>query len=133
MKQKIKLKRKKYKLKKKEWWLWLNRFLTFGLVAFSLIFFRANSTSDAFRAIGQIFTNFQQVNLLDKFHLFYGVVAIAILFAIFESLDFLTLFFILFVSLDIENSSQIRRDDAKQAANTTIAAFSGEAFIKPNP
>ena len=71
---------KKYQLKKKEWWLWLNRFLTFGLVAFSLIFFRANSTSDAFRAIGQIFTNFQQVNLLDKFHLFYGVVAIAILF-----------------------------------------------------
>ena len=27
-----------------------------------------------------MFTNFQQVNLLDKFHLFYGVVAIVLLF-----------------------------------------------------
>lgn len=71
---------KKYKLKKKEWWLWLNRFLTFGLVAFASIFFRANSTGDAFRALSQVLTNFQQVNLLDKFHLFYGVVAIVILF-----------------------------------------------------
>ena len=71
---------KKYKLKKKEWWLWLNRFLTFGLVAFASIFFRANSTSDAFRAVSQVFTNFRQVNLLDKFHLFYGVVAIVLLF-----------------------------------------------------
>lgn len=71
---------KKYKLKKKEWWLWLNRFLTFGLVAFASIFFRANSTSDAFRAVSQVFTNFQQVNSLDKFHLFYGVVAIVLLF-----------------------------------------------------
>ena len=71
---------KKYKLKKKEWWLWLNRFLTFGLVAFASIFFRANSTGDAFMALSQVFTNFQQVNLLDKFHLFYGVIAIVILF-----------------------------------------------------
>ncbi len=71
---------KKYNLKKKEWWIWLNRFATFVLVAFSLIFFRANSTSDAFYGVSQIFTNQGDVNLLDKFHLFYGIIAVLILF-----------------------------------------------------
>lgn len=37
---------KKYNLKKKEWWLWLNRIITFILVMLALIFFRANSISD---------------------------------------------------------------------------------------
>ena len=50
------------------------------LVAFSLIFFRANSTGDAFYGISQIFSNQGDVNLLDKFHLFYGIVAVFILF-----------------------------------------------------
>ena len=71
---------KKYNLKKKEWWIWLNRFATFVLVAFSLIFFRANSTGDAFYGVSQIFTNQGNVNLLDKFHLFYGIVSIIFLF-----------------------------------------------------
>lgn len=71
---------KKYNLKKKEWWIWLNRFATFVLVAFSLIFFRANSTSDAFYGVSQMFSNQGDVNLLDKFHLFYGIIAILILF-----------------------------------------------------
>ena len=71
---------KKYNLKKKEWWIWLNRFATFVLVAFSLIFFRANSTSDAFYGVSQMFTNQGDVNLLDKFHLFYGIIAVLILF-----------------------------------------------------
>lgn len=71
---------KKYNLKKKEWWIWLNRFATFVLVAFSLIFFRANSTSDAFYGVSQIFTNQGNVNLLDKFHLFYGIIAVLMLF-----------------------------------------------------
>ena len=71
---------KKYNLKKKEWWIWLNRFATFVLVAFSLIFFRANSTSDAFFSVSQICTNFGEINLLDKFHLFYGIIAVFILF-----------------------------------------------------
>ncbi len=71
---------KKYNLKKREWWIWLNRSATFVLVAFSLIFFRANSTGDAFYGISQIFSNQGDVNLLDKFHLFYGIVAVFILF-----------------------------------------------------
>jgi len=71
---------KKYNLKKKEWWKWLNRSITFVLVAFSLIFFRANSTGDAFYGVSQILTNLQNINLLDKFHLAYGILAVLILF-----------------------------------------------------
>ena len=48
---------KKHGLRKKEWWLWLNRFLTFLLVMFALIFFRANSLQDAVTVIVGIFTN----------------------------------------------------------------------------
>ena len=47
---------KKYGLKKKEWWLWLNRVLTFLLVMVALIFFRANSLQDAVTVIVGIFT-----------------------------------------------------------------------------
>lgn len=72
---------KKYNLKKKEWWLWLNRIITFFLVAFACIFFRANSTYDAFHAVGEIFTNLSEpINLLQKEHIFYGIVALLILF-----------------------------------------------------
>ena len=71
---------KRYNLKKKEWLLWLNRCVTFVLVAFSLIFFRANSTHDAFYGIEQIIMNIEGINLLDKFHLAYGVLAVLILF-----------------------------------------------------
>jgi D-alanyl-lipoteichoic acid acyltransferase DltB (MBOAT superfamily) len=48
---------KKYQLKKKEWWLWLNRIVTFFLVMFALVFFRANTVTDGFTIIHRIFTN----------------------------------------------------------------------------
>ena len=48
---------KKYQLKKKEWWLWLNRIVTFFLVMFALVFFRANTVTDGFTIIQRIFTN----------------------------------------------------------------------------
>lgn len=71
---------KKYHLKKKEWWLWLNRIITFFLVATASIFFRANTTTDAFYGVSQIVTNMGELNLMDKFHLFYGMIAVLILF-----------------------------------------------------
>lgn len=48
---------KKHGLKKKEWWLWLNRIITFFLVMYALVYFRANCISDAFVATKQMFTN----------------------------------------------------------------------------
>ena len=46
---------KKYGLKKKGWWLWLNRAVTFLLVAFALVFFRAHSIGDALTVVKDIF------------------------------------------------------------------------------
>ena len=37
---------KKHKLKNKEWWIWVNRVLTFILVMIALVFFRANTIHD---------------------------------------------------------------------------------------
>ena len=54
---------KKHNLKKKEWWLWLNRVVTFFLVMYALIYFRANCISDAFVATDKLF-----VNLISKPH-----------------------------------------------------------------
>lgn len=48
---------KKHNLKKKEWWLWLNRIITFFLVMYALVYFRANCIADAFVATKQMFTN----------------------------------------------------------------------------
>lgn len=48
---------KEYQLKKKEWWLWLNRIVTFFLVMFALVFFRANTVTDGFTIIQRIFTD----------------------------------------------------------------------------
>ncbi len=47
---------KKHRLKKKEWWLWLNRIMTFLLVMVALVFFRANSLGDAATVLVGIFT-----------------------------------------------------------------------------
>jgi D-alanyl-lipoteichoic acid acyltransferase DltB (MBOAT superfamily) len=47
---------KQYNLKKKEWWLWLNRALTFLLVMIALIFFRANNIDDGFYALKSVFS-----------------------------------------------------------------------------
>lgn len=70
---------KKHNLKKKEWWIWLNRALTFMLLLLTSLFFRANSISDAFYGIKSLFTNFQGLNLLDKQQLFYGLIGVIIL------------------------------------------------------
>lgn len=46
---------KKYGLKKKEWWLWLNRILTFILVMLAIVFFRSSNVGDAVDAIYKMF------------------------------------------------------------------------------
>jgi hypothetical protein len=49
---------KKYGLKKKEWWLWLNRVVTFFLVMIALVFFRANTLEDGTIYISKVCMNF---------------------------------------------------------------------------
>ena len=48
---------KKHGLKKKEWWLWINRIVTFILVVITLVFFRANTLQDAMNVLKGIFAN----------------------------------------------------------------------------
>ncbi|MCQ2344431.1 MAG: MBOAT family protein [Paludibacteraceae bacterium] len=48
---------KRHNLKKKEWWLWLNRAVTFFLVMIALVFFRANSSHDGFSCLSSIFSS----------------------------------------------------------------------------
>lgn len=72
---------KKHGLKKKEWWLWLNRIVTFFLVMYALVYFRANSISDAFWATKQMATNIQgKLFLNDIDHIIYAILSIVILF-----------------------------------------------------
>lgn len=72
---------KKYGLKKKEWWLWLNRVVTFFLVMYALVFFRANSLGDAMMATKQMSTNLHSpLFLKDATHLVYALIALVILF-----------------------------------------------------
>jgi len=52
---------KKHNLKKKDWWLWLNRILTFFLVMLALVFFRANNVEDGFTVIKRIFTDWSGI------------------------------------------------------------------------
>lgn len=71
---------KKYNLKKKEWWLWLNRFVTFVLVMFALCFFRANSLRDSYIAINKMILDLRSTPFLEKTQLFYAAFAILVLF-----------------------------------------------------
>ena len=72
---------KKYGLKKKEWWLWLNRVITFFLVMVALVFFRANNIEDAFTAIWQMSANcFQMPFLKGISHLGYASIGLVVLF-----------------------------------------------------
>ena len=72
---------KKYGLKKKEWWLWLNRIVTFFLVMYALVYFRANSLDDALTATSQMATNLIQIPFMEGIsHLFYSVIGLSILF-----------------------------------------------------
>ncbi|MBQ3655850.1 MAG: MBOAT family protein [Bacteroidales bacterium] len=54
---------KKHNLKNAQWWLWLNRGLTFILVMTALIFFRANNIEDGFFAVKSIVTDMHIVPL----------------------------------------------------------------------
>lgn len=71
---------KKYGLKKKEWWLWLNRIVTFFLVMYALVYFRANNLNDAIVATKQMFTNIISPLFVDSNHLFYIVIGWLVLF-----------------------------------------------------
>lgn len=73
---------KKHGLKKKEWWLWLNRAVTFLLVAYALIYFRANSMSDALLASKKIFTNLKSAPFISMNTLTYAFIGIFILFIV---------------------------------------------------
>ena len=72
---------KKYGLKKREWWIWMNRMVTFLLVMLALVFFRANTASDGLTSIFKIFSDIS-IPVLDeaKRHLFYAFLGILILF-----------------------------------------------------
>ena len=58
---------KEHHLKKKEWWLWLNRLITFFLVMFALIFFRANNIEDGFTVVKRIFTDLDGIFVFLKY------------------------------------------------------------------
>ncbi len=74
---------KKHNLKKKEWWLWMNRIVTFFLVIYALVYFRANSLGDALLATEQIFTNiYSKLFLQEPTHLAYAFIALFILFVV---------------------------------------------------
>ena len=71
---------KRFNLKKKEWWLWLNRLVTFFLVMFALVFFRANNIGDGFLAVKKMLTeNIFTFSMTGK-HFLYSVVAILVTF-----------------------------------------------------
>lgn len=71
---------KKYNLKKKEWWLWLNRVITFFLVMFALVFFRANSIDDALMASNRMFVGLFSDLFIDKTCLLYSLCSLFVLF-----------------------------------------------------
>ena len=72
---------KKYNLKKNESWLWFNRILTFFLVVYALVFFRANNLGDAFLATKKIFIDITgKIFLSQAIHLSYAMIALFILF-----------------------------------------------------
>lgn len=79
---------KRYQLKNKEWWLWLNRASTFILVAFALLFFRANNVKDAFSATTKLFSDFNASPFIDGAVLAFSFFAIAIVFLVEYSIEY---------------------------------------------
>ena len=73
---------KRYNLKKKEWWLWLNRIVTFFLVMIALVFFRANNIGDGFMAIKKIFLQISAPAALEGKHLVYSIFVIIVAFIV---------------------------------------------------
>lgn len=79
---------KKYGLKNKEWWLWINRASTFILVAFALLFFRANNFNDAMLATNKIVTNIKGSLFINGTTLAYSFIAICILFLVEYAIEY---------------------------------------------
>lgn len=73
---------KKHGLRKKEWWLWLNRGATFLLVAYALLYFRANNVSEAFMASEKLFSNINGSLFVSGVTLVYSFIGILILFMV---------------------------------------------------
>ena len=71
---------KKYGLKKKEWWLWLNRVITFFLVMMALVFFRANDITDGLDCCRKMLTNIQMPAIVEIKHLLYAGIGILVVF-----------------------------------------------------
>ncbi len=71
---------KKHNLAKKEWYIWMQRICVFFILSFTLIFFRANSLSDAVDAIQLIFTPSDYSIELARNRIVLCLFAIAILF-----------------------------------------------------
>ena len=71
---------KKYGLKKKEWWLWLNRVITFFLVMIALVFFRANDISDGLECCRKMVTNIQMPAIIVAKHLVFACMGILVVF-----------------------------------------------------
>lgn len=93
---------KKYGLKKKEWWLWLNRIITFLLVMYALVYFRANTLSNAFYASTELFTNIISRPFLEEAtHLAYASFALLILFVSEYCMEFKK------ITVNISNSLRI--------------------------
>ncbi|MBO6030436.1 MAG: MBOAT family protein [Prevotella sp.] len=78
MSRKRKLFEKKHNLKKKNWWILLTTCVTYIVVLFGLIFFRANTVSDALFAYKQIFTAPGHL-FIDYYSIGFGFLAILLL------------------------------------------------------
>ncbi len=74
---------KKHNLKKKAWWLIANRVVTFFLVMYALVFFRATSIADAWTATTQMATTLFSVPFLSGItHLVYVAMALSVVFVV---------------------------------------------------
>jgi len=69
---------KKHNLKNNGWWKLCTTILTYVVITFGLIFFRANSVHDAFYGLGQIFAHSGKV-FTDTTTMLYGIIGIVIL------------------------------------------------------
>lgn len=73
---------KKHHLKKAAWWIWTNRLITFILVMFALVFFRANTINDGLLSMKLIFTDVANFSIPEKTNVIYAAVMIFITFCI---------------------------------------------------
>ena len=71
---------KRYGLKNKEWWLWLNRAVTFFLVMGALVFFRANSIQDGFTCVREMCMDMQMPVIIGVRHIVFSLFGILIVF-----------------------------------------------------